>query len=74
MRLDWKKLLAKIFGAVNSPHQYIEERCLICGKPLHSFPGSTVLMCENGHVFDPNALPKPDPVTELSKGDFHGDI
>lgn len=71
---NWKKLLAKIFGAIEKPTPYIPPTCLICGKPLRPFPGSTVLMCENGHVFDPKALPKSDPVTELSKGDFHGDL
>lgn len=67
MKFPWKQLLNAIF----KPTPYIKPKCLICGLPLHSFPGSDVLMCDNGHKFSPGAFEKKD---LPNSGDFHGDI
>ena len=63
---SWNQLL-DIF---RKPTPYIKPKCPICGKDLNGFPGSELLMCENGHKFGPGM----ERVDLINDGTFHGEL
>jgi hypothetical protein len=64
--MNWKTLLRSIL----KPKQYIKPKCPVCGKPLESFPGSAIQMCENGHKFGLGI----ERVDLINEGEHYGDL